>query len=86
MARVGPYGWLLASLVASVAVQGAVAPSPVQRVVVSLLLGANLLLAVVIAHVDRSYLRLAAAIAVAGIAVNVLRAARACSARARPER
>jgi hypothetical protein len=75
MARVGPYGWLLASLVASVAVQGALAPSSVQRVVVSVLLGANLLLAVLIADVDRSVLRLAIAIAVAGIAVNVLRAA-----------
>jgi hypothetical protein len=75
MARVGPYGWLLASLVASVAVQGALAPSSVQRVVVSVLLGANLLLAVLIADVDRSVLRLAIGIAVAGIAVNVLRAA-----------
>ena len=75
MARLGPYGWLLASLVASVAVQGALAPSPVQRVVVSVLLGANLLLAVLIADVDRSVVRLAIAIAVAGVAVNILRAA-----------
>ena len=74
MARVGPYGWLLASLIASVAVQGALPPSPVQRVVVSVLLGANLLLAVVVADVDRSVWRLALAIAVAGVAVNVLRA------------
>jgi Ion channel len=75
MARVGPYGWLLASLIASVAVQGALPPSPVQRVVVSVLLGANLLLAVAVADVDRSVWRLAVAIAVAGVAVNTLRAA-----------
>src|SRR5688500_13308190 len=75
MARLGPYGWLLASLVASVAVQGALAPSSVQRVVVSVLLGANLLLAVLIADVDRAVVRLAIAIAVAGVTVNILRAA-----------
>jgi hypothetical protein len=75
MARVGPYGWLLASLVASLAVQGALAPSSLQRVVVSILLGANLLLAVVVADVKRSLRRLAVAIAVTGVAVNVLRAA-----------
>jgi hypothetical protein len=74
MARVGPYGWLLASLVASVAVQGAVTPSDGQRVVISVLLGINLVLAVVIAHVDRAYLRLALTIACLGVAVNVLRA------------
>ena len=74
MARVGPYGLLLASLVASVAVQGSINPSPVQQVVVSVLLAINLLLAVVVAHVDRSVLRLAIAIATAGIAVSVLRA------------
>ena len=75
MARVGPYGWLLASLVASVAVQGALAPSSLQRVVISVLLGANLLLAVVVADVHRSVRRLAIAIAVTGVVVNVLRAA-----------
>jgi len=75
MARLGPYGWLLASLVASVAVQGALAPSSVQRVVVSVLLGANLLLAVMVADVAPSVRRLAIAIAVTGVALNVLRAA-----------
>ena len=74
MARVGTYGWLLASLVASVAVQGAVAPSPVQQVVVSVLLAVNLVLAVVVANVDRRVLRLAGVIAVAGIVVSFLRA------------
>jgi hypothetical protein len=74
MARVGPYGWLLASLVASVAVQGSLGPSSVQRVVVSVLLGANLLLAVVVADVDPSVRRIAAAIAAGGVALNVLRA------------
>jgi hypothetical protein len=74
MARVGPYGWLLASLVASVAVQGAVTPSAGQRVVISVLLGINLVLAVVVANVDRSYLRLAATVACVGVAINVLKA------------
>jgi hypothetical protein len=74
MARVGPYGWLLVSLVATVAVQGAVAPSAGQRVVISVLLGVNLVLAVVIANVDRAYLRLGIVIACVGIALNVLRA------------
>jgi hypothetical protein len=74
MARVGPYGWLLASLVASVAVQGAVAPSSAQRVVVSVLLGANLVLAVRVAHVRRRYMHLAVAIACIGVALNLVRA------------
>ncbi len=74
MARVGPYGWLLASLVASVAVQGALAPSSAQRVLVSVLLGANLLLAVMVADVVPSVRRLAIAIAVTGVVLNVLRA------------
>jgi hypothetical protein len=74
MARVGPYGWLLASLVASVAVQGAVPPSAGQRVVISALLGANLVLAVVVANVDRAYLRTAAVVACVGFGLNVLRA------------
>jgi hypothetical protein len=65
---------LLASLVASVAVQGALAPSSAQRVVVSVLLGANLLLAVMVADVVPSVRRLAIAIAVTGVALNVLRA------------
>src|SRR5687768_1291480 len=74
MARVGPYGWLLASLVATVAVQGAVAPSAGQRMVISVLLGVNLVLAVVIAHVNPTYLRLAFVIAGLGIVLNLLRA------------
>ena len=74
MARVGPYGWLLASLVASVAVQGAVPPSAGQRVVISALLGVNLVLAVVVANVDRAYLRTAAVVACVGFGLNVLRA------------
>ena len=74
MARVSPYGWLLASLVASLAVQGATTPSPLQRVVVSVLLGINLILAVVVANTHRWVLRLAAGIAVAGVTLNVLRA------------
>jgi hypothetical protein len=74
MARVSPYGWLLASLVGSLAVQGATTPSAAQRVVVSVLLGINLVLAVVVSNTDRSMLRLAFGIAVAGISINVARA------------
>jgi hypothetical protein len=74
MARVSPYGWLLASLVGSLAVQGATTPSAAQRVVVSVLLGINLVLAVVVSNTDRSMLRLAFGIAVAGISLNVARA------------
>src|SRR4051812_13855848 len=74
MARVGPYGWLLASLVASVFVQGTLPPTPAQEIVVSVLLGANLVLAAMVARVHPSWLRLAVAIAIAGLTVNTLRA------------
>jgi uncharacterized membrane protein YidH (DUF202 family) len=74
MARVGPYGWLLASLVASVFVQGTLPPSAAQQIVVSVLLAANLVLATLVARVHKSWLRLAVAIAVLGVALNLLRA------------
>jgi hypothetical protein len=74
MARVSPYGWLLASLVASLAVQGATYPSSFQRVVVSLLLGANLVLAAIAADAHRPMLRLVGTIALLGVAANLLRA------------
>src|SRR5262245_17668558 len=73
MARVSPYGWLLASLVASLFVQGATYPSSFQRVVVSVLLAANLVLAAIAADAHRPMLRLVATIALIGVAVNVLR-------------
>src|SRR5690349_19660808 len=74
MAQVGPYGWLLASLVASVFVQGTLPPNGAQQVVVAVLLGANLVLAAVVARVHPSWLRLATAIAIVGITINTLAA------------
>jgi hypothetical protein len=74
MARLAPSGWLLASLVASVFVQGTLPPSAAQQVVVSVLLGANLILAALVARVHPSWLRLAAVIATLGCAVTALRA------------
>ena len=74
MARVGSYGWLLATLVASLFVQGTLPPSGAQQILVSVLLGANLVLAAVVARVHSNWLRLAAAIAVFGVAINSLRA------------
>jgi hypothetical protein len=60
--------------VASVAVQGAAPPGRVQQVVVSVLLGANLLLAVVVARVTPRLLRLAGLLALAGVALSLVRA------------
>ena len=74
MARVGSYGWLLATLVASLFVQGTLPPSGAQQIVVSILLGANLVLAAVVARVHSNWLRLATTIAVLGVAINSLRA------------
>ena len=72
--RPGLYGLLLGSVVASVAVQGAVPPGPVQQVVVSVLLGANLLLAVLVARASPRVLLLAALLAVAGVVLNLAHA------------
>ena len=74
MARVGPYGWLLASLVASVFVQGTLPAGQAQQIVVSVLLGANLVLAALVARVHPNWLRLTIAIAAFGIALNTLKA------------
>ena len=60
MARLGSYGWLLATLVASLFVQGTLPPSGAQQILVSILLGANLVLAAVVARVHPNWLRLAA--------------------------
>jgi hypothetical protein len=72
--RPGSYGLLLGTVSASVAVQGALPPGRVQQVLVSLLLGANLILATIVARAAPRWLRLAALLAVAGVAVNLLRA------------
>ena len=72
-ARPGPYGLLLATVLASVAVQGAAPPGDVQQIVVSALLGASLVLAVMIAQAKPALLRLAVAFALAGVAVNVVK-------------
>jgi hypothetical protein len=65
------YGLLLTVVVAAVAVQGAVAPGPVQQVVVTVLLGAALLLAFRVAHVSRPLFVAAGVLALAAVAVSV---------------
>jgi hypothetical protein len=68
------FALLLCSVVASVAVLGAIAAGAVQQVVVSVLLATSLLLSFRIAHVTRQLMVLAVAVAVAGVTVSVLRA------------
>lgn len=65
---------LLLAVIASVAVQGTVAPGDVQRIVVSALLAVSLVLAFQIARVTPALKRVAAAVAVAGVTVAVLSA------------
>jgi hypothetical protein len=72
--RPGPYGLLLVSVIASVFVQGALPASNAQEIVMSVLLGANLLLAFGVAGVRRRRMRLAVAVATVGVAVNVVQA------------
>jgi len=69
------YGLLLVALFASLAVQGAVAPSPVQQVVVSALVGGTLLFAFWAAGVSSRLLALAAALAAVAFALSIVRAA-----------
>jgi hypothetical protein len=69
------YGLLLASVTASVAVQGAVPPGGAQEVVVNALLGAGLILAFHIARTSRMLVMLACVVAFGGLTVAVLRAA-----------
>jgi hypothetical protein len=69
------FSLLLCTVLAAVAVQGAVQPGAVQQVAVSTLLAASLLLSFRIARASPPVLRLAIALAVAGVAVSVLRAA-----------
>jgi len=68
------YGLLLTAVVVSVAVQGSVAPGAVQQIVVTALLGISLVLAFRIARASRAVLTLAYVLAIAALAVAVLRA------------
>jgi hypothetical protein len=68
------FALLLASVIASVAVEGTIAPGAVQQVVVSVLLAVSLVLAFRIARVARPLMILAIALAVAGVAIALLRA------------
>ena len=70
--RPGPYGLLLGSVAVTVAVQGALPHSDLQQLVVSVLLGADLLLAVRVARVAPRLMALAMALAAAGVAINLL--------------
>jgi hypothetical protein len=72
--RPGPYGALLASVVTSLAVQGAVPPSDAKPIVVSVLLGVSLVLAVSVARARRRVMHLAIVLASTGVLVNVMRA------------
>jgi hypothetical protein len=65
---------LLLSVISSLAVQGAVTPGAVQQMVVSALLAVSLVLAFQIARVTPRLMLLAVVLAVAGVAVGVLRA------------
>jgi hypothetical protein len=66
------YGLLLTTIVASVAVQGTVAPGAAQHVVVSVLLGASLVLAFRIAQLAPVVLAVGYVVAAAAVAVAVL--------------
>jgi hypothetical protein len=68
------FALLLCSVVASVAVLGAISPGDVQQVVASVLLSTSLLLSFRIARVARQLMVLAVAITVAGVAVSILEA------------
>jgi hypothetical protein len=69
------YGLLLLTLLASIAVQGIGNPSDLQEIVVSILLGASLLLAVWAAGLSTRLLAAAAIVAAVVIALAVVRAA-----------
>src|SRR4051812_45770191 len=68
------FGLVLGAVVTSMIVQGTVAPGAVQQIVVSVLLAAILLLSFRIARVLPPVMRVAAVVAVVGVAVSVLRA------------
>jgi Ion channel len=64
---------LLAAVAVTVAVEGALPASDLQQLIVSVLLGIDLLLAARVAKVERRLMLLAAGLAGAGVAVNLLR-------------
>jgi hypothetical protein len=68
------FGLLLAAVVAAIAVQGSVAAGALQQVVVNALLGGSLILAFRAGRLPPAAMRLAWALAAAGVAVAVLRA------------
>jgi Ion channel len=68
------FGLLLLAVIASVAVQGAVAPGEVQQVVVSVLLGISLILAFAVARASRTLTWLAWLLATVGVVTSVLEA------------
>jgi len=68
------YGLLLIATVSSLAVQGIVAPGAVQQVIVTAMAGASLLLAFRAARLGPRLIQLAAALAIAALAVSILRA------------
>jgi hypothetical protein len=70
----GRYGLLLVAALLSLIVQGALPPSPVQRVAVTVLAAAALLLAFRAARLPRSLIAFAAGLAFAAIAVALVRA------------
>jgi hypothetical protein len=70
----GRYGLLLVATVLSLGVQGAVPPTALQRVVVTVLAGAAMLLAFRAARLAPRLLAGAAVVAVAAVAVSVLQA------------
>jgi Ion channel len=72
--RTGRYGLLLLATVLSVAVQGTVEPGAIQQVVVTALAGASLLLAFRAANLAPRLIQIAAALALAALAVAVVRA------------
>jgi hypothetical protein len=68
------YGFLLLVTAGSLAVQGTVEPSALQRIAVTALAGASLLLAFRAARLSPRLIAFAAGIAVAALAVSILRA------------
>ena len=69
----GPYGMLLAAVAVTVAVEGALPASDPQQLIVSVLLGIDLLLAARVAQAERRFMLLATGLAATGVAVNLLR-------------
>ena len=73
--RAASYGFLLLATVLSLVVQGTIEPGAVQQVIVTALAGATLLLAFHAANLSRRLVRIATALALAALAVAVVRAA-----------